>query len=295
MDTNLLEAFIAVAESRSFSEAAERVHLTQPAVSKRIALLEEQLGSRLFDRIARAVNLTEAGEALLPRARLILQEIAATRQVINDLSGTISGRLRLAISHHIGLHRLPPVLKRFSQRYPKVMIDVDFMDSEKAYEGILHGAFEVAAITLAPDPHPKIEAQCVWPDPLVFMAADDHELIIEAAQHTPSLQMLAYYPAILPGSNTYTGRMTKALFDRNKVVLADTMTTNYLETIKMMVSIGLGWSLLPASMLETGLCEIAIKNTAIERQLGYIHHREKTLSNAARAFIQLLKEQQQNH
>ncbi|WP_461481324.1 LysR family transcriptional regulator [Porticoccus sp.] len=285
MDTQLLEAFIAVAESGSFSVAAERIHVTQPAVSKRIAQLEDILGCRLFDRIARSVTLTEAGEALLPRAHRILQAFADTRQAIHDLSGAISGRLRLAISHHIGLHRLPPILKQFAQQHPSVTIDVDFMDSEKAYEGILQGHFEVAVITLAPQPHPKIEARIIWPDPLVFMVADDHPLTDEPH---PSLQTLCNHPAILPGLGTYTGRMARAVFEEQRVPLPATMATNYLETIKMMVSIGLGWSLLPESMLEAGLRAIDIPGVHIERQLGYIHHREKSLSNAARAFIQLL-------
>jgi len=285
MDTQLLEAFIAVADSGSFSVAAERIHVTQPAVSKRIAQLEDILECRLFDRIARSVTLTEAGEALMPRAHQILQAFADTRQAIHDLSGEISGRLRLAISHHIGLHRLPPILKQFAQQHPSVTIDVDFMDSEKAYEGILHGHFEVAVITLAPQPHPKIEARIIWPDPLVFMVADDHPLTKE---QRPSLQTLCNHPAILPGLGTYTGRMARAVFEEQRVPLPATMATNYLETIKMMVSIGLGWSLLPESMLESGLQAIDISDVHIERQLGYIHHREKSLSNAARAFIQLL-------
>ncbi|MEH6467277.1 MAG: LysR family transcriptional regulator [Porticoccus sp.] len=288
MDTQLLEAFIAVANAGSFSDAAEKIHLTQPAVSKRIALLEQQLNCRLFDRIARSVTLTEAGEALLPRANHILQEIADTTQAINDLSGDISGRLRLAISHHIGLHRLPPILKRFAQGYPEVTIDVDFMDSEKAYEGILQGRFEVAAITLAPEAHPKIEAKTIWPDPLVFMVSDDHPFLRES---NPTLKDLRDYPAILPGLGTYTGRMTRALFEQQNVPLPPTMTTNYLETIKMMVSIGLGWSLLPESMLEPGIRAVTIPGIQIQRELGYIHHREKSLSNAAKAFIKLLRQE----
>ena len=294
MDTQLLEAFIAVASTGSFSDAAEKIHLTQPAVSKRIALLEQQLSCRLFDRIARSVTLTEAGEALLPRANHILREIADTTQAINDLSGDISGRLRLAISHHIGLHRLPPILKQFAQAYPEVTIDVDFMDSEKAYEGILQGRFEVAAITLAPEAHPKIEAKTIWPDPLVFMVSEDHPLLAKSRpkQDTkPTLDDLRNYPAILPGLGTYTGRMTRALFEQQNVPLPPTMTTNYLETIKMMVSIGLGWSLLPESMLESGIKAVAIPGIQIQRELGYIHHREKSLSNAAKAFIYLLQQE----
>ena len=138
MDNQSLQAFITVAECASFSQAAERLHLTQSAVSKRIATLEHQTGKKLFDRIARQVTLTEAGAALLPRAQHILQEYAAAVQAINDLSGDANGTLHLAISH-LGLHRLPPILKSFARQYPSVHLNIEFMDSEKAYEQVLQG------------------------------------------------------------------------------------------------------------------------------------------------------------
>ena len=111
MDLNSLNTFIAIAETGSFSEAGERLHLTQPAVSKRIAALEQQLNARLFDRVGREVNLTEAGRALLPRAYQLLNVLDDTRRALNNLTGEVSGRLVLATSHHIGLHRLPPLLR----------------------------------------------------------------------------------------------------------------------------------------------------------------------------------------
>ena len=150
MDTQNLKAFLLVAESGSFSQAAELLHLTQPAVSKRIALLEEQLGTGLFDRIGRNISLTEAGHALLPHARAVQSELEAARQSVRDLSGDVAGQLRLATSHHIGLHRLPPVLSEFSKAFAAVHIDIDFMDSEQAYELIMQGKAELAIVTLAP-------------------------------------------------------------------------------------------------------------------------------------------------
>lgn len=288
MDTQLLEAFLAVADARSFSAAADRIHLTQPAVSKRIAQLEEQLACRLFDRIARNVKLTDAGHALLPRARAILQDVADTRQLIRDLSGGISGQLRIAISHHIGLHRLPPVLKAFASRHPEVTLSAEFMDSEVAYGAIVQGRLEVAVITLAPEPHPRILARAIWPDPLQLVVAPDHHLAQQGGN--VSLAQLGQYPAILPGLGTYTGRMIEALFEQHGQRLNATMATNYLETIKMMVSVGLGWSLLPATLVDASLWPLQCPGLALSRQLGYIHHRERTLSNAARAFISLLDE-----
>jgi DNA-binding transcriptional LysR family regulator len=287
MDTQLLEAFIAVAESGSFSLAAERVHITQPAISKRIAQLEDQLGCRLFDRISRTISLTEAGRELLPRANRILADLRETRQAIRDLSGHISGSLRIAISHHIGLHRLPPVLKAFTASNAKVNLEVDFMDSEVAYEGVLQGRFELAVITLAPEPHPRILSQHIWEDPLEVMVAKDHPL---AGKKRAKIHELANYPAILPGMETYTGRMIKKLFDSSGFGLTATMATNYLETIKMLVSVGLGWSILPRIMADDGIKILACPEILLSRQLGVIHHSEKTLSNAAKAFINLLEE-----
>lgn len=286
MDTQLLEAFIAVAETGSFSLAGERVYLSQPAVSKRIAQLEEQLDCRLFDRIARTVTLTETGRQLLPRAERILREIEETRQAIADLSGAVSGSLRLAISHHIGLHRIPPLLKAYTTTYPSVEVDINFMDSEQAYEEILHGRYELAAITLAPEPNPRVNTIEVWPDPLAFMVAPDHSLV---GKPSASLGELSRYPAILPGLGTYTGRIIRQLFERHRLQLASTMDTNYLETIKMMVSIGLGWSVLPRSMLSDEVREVSVPGVGMQRMLGCIHHRDRTLSNAARAFLSLLE------
>ncbi len=126
------------------------MHLTQPAVSKRVAQLEEQLNAALFDRIGRTISMTEAGAALLPHARAVLLELQAAQQSVRDLAGEVQGTLRLATSHHIGLHRLPPVLSYFSKAYPAVQLDIDFMDSEQAYELTLRGEVELAVVTLAP-------------------------------------------------------------------------------------------------------------------------------------------------
>ena len=284
MDNQNLKAFITVANSGSFSESAEQLHLTQSAISKRIAQLEHQIGKKLFDRIARRVTLTEAGTELLPRALRILQEYENALQAINDLSGEASGTLRLAISHHLGLHRLPPVLKQFAQQYPKVTLDIEFMDSEKAYEQVLHGQSEVAIITLALESHHNIHSQKIWNDPLRFICAQDHPL---TTLTKPELKDLAEYPIILPGLNTYTGRIIQNLFQQEGIPLKAPMSTNYLETISTMVEIGLGWSVLPETLVRE-LHVMPFEQVSIARELGYIHHMKRSLSNAAVAFLGMM-------
>jgi DNA-binding transcriptional LysR family regulator len=288
MDLANLNAFIAIAEIGSFSGAGERLHITQPAISKRIAGLEQQLNVRLFDRLGREVSLTEAGRALLPRAYQILNVLDDTRRALTNLTGEVSGRLTLATSHHIGLHRLPPVLRTFTRLYPAVALDIQFLDSEVAYEEILHGRAELAVITLAPEPHTLIRSVPVWDDPLDFVAAPEHSL---ALQGSVGLADLAREPAVFPGGNTFTHHIVHRLFESQGLAPNVAMSTNYLETIKMMVSIGLAWSVLPRTMLDEQVTRFTLPGIQLRRQLGYILHTERTLSNAARAFMALLDEQ----
>jgi DNA-binding transcriptional LysR family regulator len=285
MDLANLNAFIAVAETRSFSLAAERLHLTQPAVSKRIAALEAQLDVRLFDRLGRDVSLTEAGRALLPRAYQILNVLDDTRRALTNLNGDIGGRLSLATSHHIGLHRLPPLLRAFTRAHPQVSLDIRFLDSEVAYDEVLHGRAELAVITLAPLTAEPVLAVKVWDDPLDFVVAPEHPL---ASKVDITLADVAGHPAVFPGGNTFTHHIAQHLFEREGLTPNITMSTNYMETIKMMVSIGIAWSVLPRRMLDEQVVSLPLPGVQLTRQLGYILHRERTLSNAARAFMALL-------
>ncbi|MEZ7942414.1 MAG: LysR family transcriptional regulator [Halioglobus sp.] len=286
MDTQNLRAFLLVAESGSFSKAAKRLHLTQPAVSKRIAQLEAQLNVSLFDRIGRRISTTEAGEALLPHARAVHLELQAAQQSVRDLAGEVRGRLRLATSHHIGLHRLPPLLSFFSKAFPAVQLDIDFMDSEQAYELTLQGEVELAVVTLAPSSIVNIVTRPIWLDPLDFMVQEGTQLTRKKAL---GLKELSQHPAILPGLNTYTGQIVKSLFEQRSLPIQIAITTNYLETIRMMASVGLGWTVLPRSMRDPSLATLPIRDARIERTLGAIHHEGRSLSRAAQAFIEALE------
>jgi DNA-binding transcriptional LysR family regulator len=294
MDTQLLQAFARVAEGGSFSIAADALNLTQPAVSKRIALLETQLDCKLFDRAGRQITLTEAGRALLPHAQSVLQEIRAAKRHIQDLRGGVTGVLTMGISHHLGLHRLPPILKKFTQAYPDVRLDIDFLDSEEAYERVLLGEVEMGVITLAPEPKPSLDQLILWRDELVITVAPDHPL---AKVRTLNLRHLSEHRAIMPGLTTYTGRIIKQLFDEQRLPLDVAMSTNYLETLKMMVSIGLGWSVLPKTLVDKSLRSLTIRDSAFNgqalgRNLGVVTHRDRSLSNAANALLALLKQAQ---
>jgi len=288
IDTPTLSAFMGVAETGSFSAAAERLYITQPAISKRIALLEQQLGARLFDRVGRQIQLTEAGRSLLPRARQVLMDVEDMARAIHDLSGEVGGKLRIGTSHHIGLHRLPPVLRQFSRDYPLVKLDIHFIDSEEAWEGVLHGELEMGVVTLPPQPDERLHSEVIWNDPLVFMCAPEHPL---AKQENLTLEAFTDHSAILPSPVTFTRGIVERLFDEHNLKLDIAMSTNYLETIHMMVSIGLGWSVLPATMVDRGMVQLPVDAPLPQRQLGVVTHPARSQSNAAKAFLRALRSQ----
>ena len=286
MDTQSLKAFIAVAEQKSFSAAAESLYLTQSAVSKRIKQLEEQLGTTLFDRHNRTISLTEAGEALVPRAQHILDLVSDTELELENISGDISGSLTLATSHHIGLHRLPPVLRKFVYAHPNVDLDLQFMGSERAYQAVRLRQVDLALTTLEQTPKSDIAAIPLWQDDMVCVCAANHRL---AGIPQVLLQDLSSEPAILPEPDTITYQLINHVFAAEGLTLKAPMPTNYLETIKMLVSVGMGWSVLPSSMVnDDALTVINWPGTSLRRQLGAVFLKHRTQSNAATALMDLL-------
>ncbi len=285
MDIQSIKAFITVSETGSFSRAAEALFLTQPAISKRIQTLEHALGITLFDRIGKSVRLTEAGHALLPSCRRILDEIAESQRIISNLRQSTSGILSLATSHHIGLHRLPPVLREFASSYPDVELKLSFMDSEQACRQIINGTIEVAIITLPDEGNDRLELKPVWHDPLCIAVSRHHALASETSSCT--IKRLLKYAAILPSRGTYTRQLIDDALGLDASVNT-LLETHYLETIKAMVKTGLGWSMLPQSMLDESLTALDIKHVRTTRQLGTVVHSMRTKSNAANAMINLL-------
>ncbi len=287
LDLASLRAFLAVADSGSFSRAAAAQFVTQPAISKRIAALEHRLKTKLFDRIGRKVHLTPAGVALHQRAQGIMGELNDIERALTNLGGGIHGELRIATSHHIGLHRLPPALKRFHRQYPAVSLDLRFMDSEQGCDAVAHGDVELAVVTLpTADTRPLIY-EAIWQDPLEIVVAARHPL---AKRRRITSNELLRIPAILPGPKTYTRELILAALgpqQRHKVQLL--MSSNYLEVLKMLVSIGLGWSALPRTLIDADVKVVHIQNIRIARVLGIVRHRRRTLSNAALAFCEAVR------
>jgi DNA-binding transcriptional LysR family regulator len=287
-----INAFLTIAELESFSLAAERLHITQPAVSKRIRQLEQSMKTSLFDRIGKRSILTPNGLAFLPHAERILHEINTYRSSLDGQNDKPSGTLTLATSHHIGLHRLPQILRDFKIKYPQVDLDLHFMDSEDACVAVANNEIELAIVTLPENADAKLNLEPIWIDSLQIVLAPDHPL----ANDDPIDELkLLDYPAILPSMGTFTRRIINNYFSTDKDQMKIILETNYLETIKVMVSANLGWSMLPASMLDETVLGKALNSSGmnrveIQRVLGIVTRRNRTLSLSSEAFILMLQQ-----
>ncbi len=287
MDPQSLKVFVAVAESQSFTDAAEALYLTQPAVSKRVAALESQLDTQLFDRVGHNIQLTTAGKRLLIHARQILRDIEFARQDLRNLTGDAAGPLQIATGHHIGLHRLPSIWQKLTREYPAIDLEIQFMDSEEAYAGVYQGNIECAVLTLPEQLHPELVGFNLWQDRLGVFCSVDHPL---AKHEDVSAALLAQYPVILPEKHTFTRQKITEYFHNQGISLPSVKTGNYLETIKTLVESGLGWSVLPQSLQSSQLVPLLELEFSLCRTLGLIHHKKRPLSNAGKVFLnELLK------
>jgi len=285
MDIQNIRAFLMVVETGSFSRAAERLFITQPAISKRISTLEFNLDCKLFDRLGKKTQLTQAGAALIPSYQKIIAEIKESERIISSLRTNVSGHLKFGTSHHIGLHRLPPVLRRYTKQYPEVELDIQFMDSEQAAELILKGDIELALITLPDTIEKPLSILPVWTDTMQCVVANDHAL---ASVKKITKKNLLDYGVLLQSHNTHT----RNIIDQALKLPSDVkiiMESNYLETIKAMIQNGLGWGVLPESMIDDSLHPLTLKNIKMERHLGILYHSSRTLSSPADALLNMLK------
>jgi len=255
-------------------------------VTKRIHSLEEYFGVKLFESAGRGVQATHAAHSLLPKVKNWLNELGDIHHTLSHEQGQIQGKLKIGTSHHIGLHHLPAHLRQYVLQYPDVTLDVHFVDSEQAHEQVIAGDLELAFLTLPPHGDERLNYVTIWNDPLVFVVAPFHPL---AQQKNLSLDDLVHYPSLLPSAQTYTTQITMAEFEKRGVKPKITMSNNPLESIRMLVSIGLGWSVLPQTLVNHDLQQLDIP-LEMNRQLGMVWHPGRTQSKAAQALVELMQQ-----
>jgi DNA-binding transcriptional LysR family regulator len=292
MDFYQLIYFARVAEMKSISRAAEELFVTQPAVSKQIKALEEELGDRLFDRLGKKVHLTRTGEVLYGRAVKILRSVEEAKAAVKGLSGECSGELVIGTSDHISLHRLPHVLKSYIAAYPKVDLKLRCHRSETILDMVGRNLVDLGVITL-PRVTGNLVSKVIWKDPMSLVFPKSHSL---AVLKKIRLRDIAKYGLILPEPGTTTRKTIDDAFSKRKLVANVAMEVAYIETIKGLVKAGLGISILPDKAVEAEvkgglLLKAGIQDASVTRNLGVVYLRDKYLSRPATEFLRFLEKE----
>lgn len=247
MEIRQLRAFVAIAETGTFTAGAMRVHVTQAAISMQIRQLESEIGARVFVRAPRHVILTEAGEQLLRRARHILREHDAALDEIAELAGAERGRLRIGSASAMVLtEQLPAILKELRKQHPAAEISVMSGTSEVLVDQILAGEVDIAFVSLPVDVR-GIKTERLSEDQLVAIASPRHRL---AKQRTIDAYTLAGERLILGERGGNTRRLIDQFFAQAGVTLRVAMELSRQQAIKRMVEEDMGVGIVPLQSVK---------------------------------------------
>lgn len=288
MDLASLQVFLTVAREHSFSRAAEKLYRTQPAISISVRKLEEWVGQPLFVRGTGAGKLTEAGNLLTAYAERMLNLREEARRSIEDLAGLRRGRLALGVNES-SIHALLPALERFRKRFPKVEIAVHRVFSRDIPREILNYRLDIGVASYRPSDHALAAIEFLRDD-LTFVLPPRHRLARRRAVSVRDLDEEVFIAHIV--ASPYRERVIQ-LFARHHVPLRMEVEMPTIESIKRFVERGMGVAIVPRMCVrrevERGqLVEVRIREMRLRRDLFLIFRRDRPLSQAARAFLQLL-------
>lgn len=293
MEIRQLRAFVAIAETKTFTAGAKRVHVTQAAISMQISQLEKEVGLPLFTRTPRQVILTEAGEVLLERARRILREHDAAIGQIAELAGAERGRLRIgSASSNFTTGNLPKVLAKLKKQFPNADVSVTAGTSEALVDKILAGDLDVAFISL-PVESPHIQTELLFSDEIVAIGHPSHQL---AKKKVISAAALAGEKLILGEKGGNTRRQFDDFFVASGVKPNISMELSRQSAINEMVKCGMGVGIAGVKAIEKDfrdgkLVRWWIEGAQINWELGLAKLRGGYESPIMTAFIKLCREQ----
>jgi DNA-binding transcriptional LysR family regulator len=282
-----LQTFIHVADLGSFTAAADKAGVTQPAVSLQIKLLEARLGVRLIERIGRRAQPTSAGLEFLVHARRIIQELALAQEAMAPHRNGESGRVRIGSGATASIHLLPLAISIAKKKMPGLEIIVRIGNTDEILRDLEANALDLAVVTL-PAPGRSFEIEEFYEDELMVVAP--HGSVIpeggaDAAFINEKTLLL------------YEGGNTRRTIDQwmgdAGIVARPAMEFGSVEAIKELVAAGLGWSILPGLALKrdrAGFLERAPVNPPLVRKLGMVLRRDKHLSRGLREMMKSLRE-----
>jgi DNA-binding transcriptional LysR family regulator len=291
MHVETLKTFCDLVETGSLSRAARLGLVSQSAVSQQLRALERRYGRRLIERAPRiGARPTEAGRLLYEEVKPLLERLAALEQRLRARPGIVAGTVRVATVYSVGLHTLPPAIKRCLADYPEVNVRLQYRRTNEVYAACLDGEVDFGIVAL-PARRPQLEIVSLGHDELVIVAPPTHPI---ARRPRCPLAALEGQPFIGFDRDIPTRRLVDRLLRRHRVRVSYAMEFDNIETIKRSVEAGLGLSLLPAPTLAGEIrARTLVARAPVEgpfpRPIGLIYRRRRELSAAGRAFLDLLR------
>jgi DNA-binding transcriptional LysR family regulator len=291
MYLDTFKVFCDLVETNSFSKAAELNALTQSAVSQQVRSLENRLGCKLFDRAGRAIFLSPEGQAFHRACEVILRTWDHMKGELSALRNEVAGRLRIASIYSIGLHELPQRLNRFSERFPKVEVQVEYRRSPQVYEMVGNGDADLGLVAY-PTRRAGIVHEIFDDDRLVIICQPKHGL---ASRKRVPLSALNGERFIGFEPDTPTRKGIDRQLRAEGVTVAHAADFDNVETVKRAVEIGSGVSIVPSSTVEAEvksrqLVAVEIESPKMSRPLGLIISKHRTRPVGLQHFIAVLKE-----
>src|SRR5262245_24193999 len=292
MELSQLEFFVTVVEERGFSKAAERVFRTQPAVSIAIRRLEDELGTPLFERSQKSPVLTDAGQLFYDYARRILALRDQALGVVGELRALKRGRVRIGANESTSLYLLPHLILDYRARHPDVMVEISRHTSERLPREVSDRNVDFALMAYEPVDS-QLESFPVLQDPLVLIVYPDHPL---AARDSVTVEDLGREPFLAHNVKTGSRYKVTETFAAHHTPLNITLELATIETIKRFVQLKIGVAFVPRMCVEEELergtlTSVPVEDLVYERTLWATYRREIELSDAASAFLKILRQQ----
>lgn len=290
MQIESLKVFCDLSETESFTKAAQINHVTQSAVSQQISSLERQFKSLLIERSKKKFRLTREGQVLYDYSKQIIQTYDALFSRLQEIKDIISGTIRLATIYSIGLHDLPPYLKKFLKAYPTVNVHVEYRRSNQVYEDVLGNVVDLGLVAY-PVKDAKLEIIPLRKDMMVLVCHPQHPF---AKLKSVPLKAISGQKFIGFEPDIPTRRAIDKILKENEVQVQHVMEFDNIETVKRAVEIDAGISIVPHGTItqevsKQTLVEIRIDDEEFYRPLAAIHKKNKVLSPAMRQFLSVLK------
>jgi LysR family hydrogen peroxide-inducible transcriptional activator len=287
MELHQLRYFCAVADTASFSRAAERCHVSQPSLSQQILKLESELGGRLFDRLGRSVRLTELGQAFLPRARSVLHELSTAKDEVTERLESEAGTVVVGAIPTVAPYWLPLRLATFSRKFPQIHLTIAEEITPVLLDRLRTGSVDLAILALPIRGH-EFEVQPLFTERLFAALPKNHKFA-----RRPSLRLTDLRPdpfLLLRDGHCFRDTAVAAC-DRARLDPRVVFESGHLASLLAMVGAGMGVSLVPEMAVDKSEpCRfVRIADPQAERTIAAVVLRGRSLSRASRALLAHLR------